>query len=186
MRISIPVVLFAAGLVGLACSDPNAIPPATLTNVTDTVVVGALIGTPVQVPSAYSIPDRRPVRTDQSASFDFVYNVDGAGSPVFLSQGVLGLTPAGVPRPGFLATTQTFEAITTAPSNGYVTDDTIHVAVGDRYILRSRVVCTTLGVPLYGKLEVLEIDPVARTLKFQVLDNNNCGYRDLSPGIPQH
>jgi len=186
MRSSLPLVLLAAGLAGLACSDPNAIPPATLTNVIDTVVVGALIGTPVQVPSGYSIPDRRPVRTDQSAAFDFVYNVDAAGSPVFLGQAVLHLTATGALEPGFLATQQTFDEIATAPSNGYVTEDTIHVAVGDRFILRSRAVCTSLGVPEYGKLEVLEIDAVARTLKFQVLVNNNCGYRDLQPGIPQH
>jgi hypothetical protein len=56
--------------------------------------------------------------------------------------------------------------------------------VGERYYVRSRVVCTSLSVPQYGKLEVLGIDPAVRSITFRILNNNNCGYRSLQPGIP--
>ena len=66
-----------------------------------------------------------------------------------------------------------------------VTRDPLAVAVGERYVARSRVVCTSLGVPLYGKLEVLAIDAAARTLTFEVLVDENCGYIGLAPGVPE-
>ena len=42
--------------------------------------------------------------------------------------------------------------------------------------------CPTLGVPLYGKLEILSFQD--STVTFQVLANQNCGFKDLLPGLP--
>ncbi len=36
-----------------------------------------------------------------------------------------------------------------------------------------------------GKLEVLGFTPVARSVTFRILVNNNCGYRGLELGIPE-
>ena len=44
---------------------------------------------------------------------------------------------------------------------------------------------SSLGVPQYAKLEILSVNDVARTITFQALANNNCGYRSLKPGIPR-
>jgi hypothetical protein len=44
--------------------------------------------------------------------------------------------------------------------------------------------CASLGVPLYGKLELLDIDTLAQTLTFRIVTNQNCGYRGLRLGIP--
>jgi len=58
--------------------------------------------------------------------------------------------------------------------------------VGDRFFVRTTVsTCSLLGVPLYGKLEVLELDPTQHTVKVRVLANQNCGYRSLNIGIPK-
>jgi hypothetical protein len=48
------------------------------------------------------------------------------------------------------------------------------------------VVCSGLGVPKYGKMEITAIDPSpgVRTITFRVLTDDNCGYRGLDPGIP--
>ena len=63
-----------------------------------------------------------------------------------------------------------------------MSDSAVPVALGDRFIVRSRVVCTSLGVPLYGKLEVLAFQD--STITFRTLVNENCGYKDLLPGLP--
>jgi hypothetical protein len=112
--------------------------------------------------------------------------VDATSQHVFLTLEVLGLSNTSGSGPGLQHTSRTFDEITRAPSDGWTTDDTVSVAVGDVLYARSRIVCSSLGVPLYGKLEVLSIDdtPGVRTVTFQALSNTNCGYRSLEPGIP--
>jgi hypothetical protein len=179
---------FALALVALvaACDDPNQLADATIPNVVDTVTLSALEGTPVQSPSGFSVADGRPIRTDLTAAFDFAYNVDATAQHVFLTLEVLGLSNTSGSGPGLQPTTATFDGITRAPSDGWITNDTVAVAVGDVLYARSRIICANLGVPLYGKLEILSIDDAegVRSITFQVLTNSNCGYRGLEPGIP--
>ena len=49
----------------------------------------------------------------------------------------------------------------------------------ERYIGRSRVVGSSLGVPKYGKFEILVIDLVAHSITINTLVNENCGYIGL-------
>jgi hypothetical protein len=39
-----------------------------------------------------------------------------------------------------------------------------------------------LGVPLYAKFEVISVDD--RLAHLKTLANVNCGYKDLTPGVP--
>ncbi len=167
-----------------ACGNPNALADATIANVESTVTLFALTGTPISTPSAYSIADGRPIRSDQGAAFDFAFNIDGSGKPVLLPLFVINLGVTSGTNAGFLASTDAFDAVLQAPLNGYNTADTLHIAVGDRYVVRSRVVCSSLGVPQYGKIEISAIDAAQRTVSFRVLTDNNCGYRGLAPGLP--
>ena len=64
-----------------------------------------------------------------------------------------------------------------------MTDQAIPIAIGERYIVRSRVTCT-IGVPKYAKLEIVSFDEVARTVSFRILIDDNCGFRGLEPGLP--
>jgi hypothetical protein len=50
--------------------------------------------------------------------------------------------------------------------------------------VRSRVICTALGVPQYAKLEILALDN--KSVTFQVLVDRNCGYKGLAPGLPDN
>jgi hypothetical protein len=179
MRSSLCVLLV---LWAAACSDPNALPDATLTNVERNVTLYSLIGTPVATPSGYAL-EGGLVRTDQSDAFDFAYNVEPDGRHVFLPRAALGIDTSNSLNPGFLGRTESFEAIKSAPSNGYVTDQAIPIAIGERYIVRSRVTCT-IGVPKYAKLEIVSFDDVARTVSFRILIDDNCGFRGLEPGLP--
>ena len=61
-----------------------------------------------------------------------------------------------------------------------------NVTLSERYLARSRVNCSALGVPHAAKLEGLAIDATARTVTFQVLGDENCGYIGLEPGRPEN
>ncbi|MEO5800348.1 MAG: hypothetical protein ABIZ70_06965 [Gemmatimonadales bacterium] len=178
----ISYLVVAVGLAAAACANTD-LQPAQIDNIVDTITLGALVGTPISTPSAFSIPDARAVRTDQTASFDFAYNVDATGRRVLLPLDALGLGAVNGANPGLLRSTSTFVALATPPTNGYLTKDTIVVAVGDVIVARSRIACF-LGVPEYAKLEILSFDDTKRTVQFQVLANVNCGYRNLEVGIP--
>ena len=76
---------------------------------------------------------------------------------------------------------EAFDDIEVAPSNGYVTEEAVPIALGERYIVRSRVTCG-IGVPRYAKVEIIGFEDNSVILK--VLANENCGYRGLEPGLP--
>ena len=168
-----------------ACGG-NGLGNAAIENTVDTVMIGALVGTPINVPSAYGINpgSARPIRTDQTSAFDFAYNILPDGRRVFLPRAALGLV-SGSAEPGLQASDDDFDGIEQAPLNGYLTLDTIEVAVGQRYVVRGRVACTSIGVPLYAKVEILAFDDVDRRVMFRALANTNCGFRSLRPGLPE-
>ena len=88
------IPLFSAAFclaVAAACSSNAGLPDPTDVNMIDTTTIWALNGTAITDPSGFSIPDRIAVRTDQSAAFDFAFNIDNAGKPVFLPIDLLGL-----------------------------------------------------------------------------------------------
>lgn len=173
-------------LTALSAACGGSLLTANLESRVDTVTVGSLVGTPLNVPSAYSLNARRAVRTDSVSIFDFAYTILPDGRRVFVPFAALGLGTGLTVLPGFLASTETFDAIEDAPPNGYLTRDTIPITVGDRFVVRSSVqACPQFGVPKYAKLEVLAFDDVARLVRFQILVNQNCGFRSLKLGIPE-
>jgi len=177
------ILLLAAAV---ACSDDNGLPDPTTTNVERTDTLYALEGTPVGTPSAYALEGSRRVRTDISIDFDFAYNVEPDGRHVFLPRATLGIDSAASVNPGLQVRTETFEGITTAPSNGYTTNQSMPIAVGDRFVVRGRITCVSIGLPKYAKLEVLSFDDVTRIVTFRIITDDNCGFRGLEPGLPDH
>ena len=177
------LIFLLLGVATAACSDSNDLPDATIENVERTDTLWALVGTPVSTPSGFSVEGSRRVRTDLSVEFDFAYNIQTDGQHIFLPRAALGIDTANAVNPGFVTRSESFEAITTPQSDGYITEVAVPLAVGQRYIIRSRVTCN-VGVPKYAKLEILEFDEVARLVTFRVLVNDNCGFRSLEPGLP--
>src|SRR3954468_22838285 len=166
-----------------ACSDDNGLPNATLTNVERTDTLYSLMGTPVATPSGYALDGGRRIRTDQSDGFDFAYNIEPDGRHVFISRAALGIDSVTSANPGFQPRSESFEAIHSAPSDGYVSDEVVPLAVGERYVVRSRVTCS-IGVPKYAKLEILSFDDGAGIVTFRILIDDNCGFKGLKPGLP--
>jgi hypothetical protein len=173
----------AAALTG--CGDPLSLLPARFENREDTVAVWAATNTPINLPSAYILSARTRVRLDQVSTFDFVFDVDPAGRFVLLPLGAVVNTGGATGIPGLQKTPTPFASITTAEQLGYITKDTVVLSVGDIYYVRGTVdpECF-LGIPYYGKLQILALDEAERGLRFRILTNINCGYRGLQPGIP--
>lgn len=187
MRLTYPVLTLVVASLVAACAQDAQLAPASVPNVVDTITLGALNSSPVSRPSAYSVADGNAVRTDITAAFDFAYDVDATGRHVFLTLEVMRLSNTSGSGPGLQFSPVPFDQVTSAPSNGWITADTVVVDSGSVLTLRSRIVCGGLGVPLYGKLEVLSIDdtPGDRTITFAALANENCGYKSLLPGLPR-
>jgi hypothetical protein len=182
MRPGLLVILTAAGLA--ACDD-DSLPDPVFNNVEDTVNMFAVSGTEVFKPSGYAMTERRAVRIDQSASTDFAFDITPDGRPILLPGAMIGQPGASGVDPGLQISADPYDDITIALVNGYQTLDTVAAGVGQVYYLRSRIPSGCfLGVPAYGKLEILNIDPDIRLVSFKVLGNLNCGYKSLLPGLP--
>jgi hypothetical protein len=183
-------ILVSLFVATIACSDPNAIPLASIANDTSIVTLYSLRTGPLTQPNAYSLNAGKAgagVQTWQvGTNFEFAFWMEASGKAEFLPLDVLGLSATGSVKPGLIKSAVSFDAMGKAPQNGYVTSDTVPIAEGDRFYVRSGVnTCVALGVPLYGKLEVLDIDTTAATVKLMVLADQNCGYRGLGLGIPK-
>jgi hypothetical protein len=192
MRFPTPLLVFGVVAAAAGCSSSTGLVAASIHNDTSYVTLGALDSTPVQVPSAFAVDPGHAVRTDLTAAFDFAYNVDTVGDltgnrHVLLLHGVLGLDPNSTIKPGFIRGSVPFDSILRAPLNGYITDSVFHIRVGDRFIIRSRPTCSSLGQSEYGKMEIVAFDSVfLHSVTFKVLVNNNCGYFALTVGLPSN
>ncbi|HEY4100875.1 MAG TPA: hypothetical protein VGM20_08365 [Gemmatimonadales bacterium] len=172
------------GIVVVAGCDANQLAPATIVNQADTVTMGALTGAALRFPSAFDVTVGEPVRTDQTSSFDFIYDIDSTGRHLFIPLHALpDLGSATGVNPGFLRETGSFDQLTNAPSDPYQTTDSLVIAPGDLFYVRSRIACY-LSVPQYAKIQVIDFDDVAKTVRLEVMADINCGYKNLQPGIP--
>ena len=126
----------------LACSDSNSLADPTDENAVEENTIGSLTDTPISVESGYSITAGQ-IRTDQTGEFDFAFNIEGdaaTGQPVLLPRAALGITSTTA-DPGLQQSDETFDSIDRAPSNGYITDQKVPIAVGDVVLVRGRVTC---------------------------------------------
>jgi hypothetical protein len=170
-----------------ACGDANLLPPATVPTIEDTVTLWALTGTDVAFPSAYDIIAAERVRTDQTGTFDFIFDFRPVGDdsvpvPVLVPRGAEGLT-ADV---GIMRTTARFDTLRLAPIEGYEFHAPVPVDTGTVLFVRSRLqTCNySLNYGLYGKLQPLAISTSERWIQFKLRYDPNCGYRGLGPGVP--
>jgi len=176
------VALIGFSLLAAACGGSTGLPTAVFTNVVDTVSLYALRGTAITLPSAYALEGATTVRTDQSTFFDFAFDFDSVGEPALFPTGAVNLGQLS----GLQKSTRPFEAITVATGSGYIVDRPIAIDSGTVVIVRSRPsqCLITATVSMYAKLRVLGVDSTARRVDFEILVDQNCGYRGLAPGVP--
>jgi hypothetical protein len=170
----------AVGAAIAACDNPFALPPATSPAIDKVFTLYSLTGSDVSAPSAYDMVYDTTVRTDRTYNFDFALDMpDSLGDtiPLLIPPGGLGLTPDG----GLQISTTPFDSLTYAPNSGY--DQTVRqtLKMGTVVLASSRTQSCNYNIayPLYAKLQVLLIDPVARSVTFHMVLDPNCGYRSL-------
>jgi len=174
-------------VLAAACGDPFALPRATLNNIVDTVSLYALNGTPPRTPSAYYLGSYLappvPVLIQNGTGFDFAVELDSAYRPMLLPTGALRLGRAS----GVQRTTLPFDSIKIAPTGGFQLDSAVTFDVGERAIVHSRDTRCSFNIPAvyYAKLQILAVDSATRRITFQILVNDNCGYRGLEEGVPR-
>ncbi len=188
MRFRTLLTATLAATLTVACSADPFAPIASVRNIVDTVALGALHGTPVGVPSAYSVSNSRVIFTEsvEDNQFDFAFDFDSVQGPAFYPTGLFPtIMPPSATNPGLKRTVIPFDSIKIADQNGYITNKIMPVDSGDIFLARSAISCSQ-GVPQYAKIEILSIDTAGRGVTFRVLTDNNCGYRGLQTGIPKH
>ncbi|MFQ5679451.1 MAG: hypothetical protein ACE5HP_08320 [Gemmatimonadota bacterium] len=136
---------------------------------------------PLQRPSAFDMFLARPVRVDQTDSWDFLFLVTPEGEPQLRPVAVVTgeLSDAGLQK-----VSESFEMLLEAPEEGYVTSSPTVIAEGDVLAVVSRRDPALQGLRCrrFGKLEILEIDEAGGILRLRHLINPNCEGRGLVPG----
>ena len=180
------VALFAA--LG-ACGDLTK-PKAQQGNFTDTVVVNALNGAPRNAPVALTLFSGLAVRADASFGFDIAFDINPAGQLVLLPVRTVAGGLASVHSVGLQHSDSLFEALVKAPDKDYTHDSVFVATVGQVVAIESAdpTACafSYYSNVFYAKLQVLSVDPVARTVNARFTVDPNCGFRSLVPtGTPR-
>ena len=136
---------------------------------------------PIVEPSAFSWILLTEVRTDQVSRWDFIFAVADDGTAELFPRAAVLDEPAALSS-GLRVVNSSFEGLTEAPDSGYVTDEPVPIRVGDVLAAVSEPECGAFNFRRFGKMEILEIEPVRRTLAFKYLANPNCENRSLIPG----
>ena len=177
-RIIIAATALAAPWLPGCSDDPIGIP---VPDEPSEATIADFRNAPVVEPSAFSLILLDVVRTDQLSRWDFVFAFDDDGTAELFPRAAVLDEPAAFSS-GLQVVNTTFEGLTEAPESGYVTDEPVPVQVGDVLAVVSEPECGSFNFRRFGKLEILEIEPVRGTLAFKYLANPNCENRSLIPG----
>ncbi|HET7583306.1 MAG TPA: hypothetical protein VFK13_00220 [Gemmatimonadaceae bacterium] len=181
LRIAILSVAAAAAASTAGCGDLTGL-DASFRVFEDTVTVFALSGSPVTAPVAINTIQGTAVRAEPTSGFDILFDITPEGQGEILPPAALGLGG----RAGVLVSTQDFDDIGRAADGGYEENNPTLVNVGDVLVVRAASsACAGLVNPfIYSKLEILDIDPDARTFRVRLRVDPNCGFRSFGEGVP--
>ncbi len=183
MRVSLWILALAAVGTLAACNDNTG--PITWAASPDTVtLVSASRSDFSGLGSGFDITSRLPIvieRLGQANGYDFA---------ITDQNGTFNFTPAGVflgtsNRAGIATTNATdLTAVRSAPSDtsAYVQLHPVPIQIGPVYVVRSRrVSCLLTTGSYYAKMQALSVDPATGLVKFQIVENPNCGDQALVP-----
>jgi tryptophanyl-tRNA synthetase len=78
------------------------------------------------------------------------------------------------------------DALERAPTDGFANDSTVTVAIGETWVVRIDPQLCSFGDAFFAKLVVDDVNALTRRMAVRVLINRNCGYRDLTVGLPRN
>jgi len=174
---------------GLACGDFTGV-PASLPTISDTGTVYALNGAPAGAPSGLHVFTGTLIPVDQSFSFDIGFDLDSAGQIVIYPQRTIATALSTTTHSVGLQTARdTFEAILSAPKNGYKADTALVTQRNAVVLVQSNDagVCglSLTGTSMYAKVQVTEVNRLTRQLKVRWTVDPNCGFVSFQPGVPK-
>ncbi len=173
------VLAFSAGLTG--CSDSTGLDFAPIL-VSDTVLLAVAPNS--ELPTALDVTadglggihgGRFPGRPADALQWALVVR-NREGPITLLPARALGISSGAAITPAI--TGQTFEGLREAPgASTFVLTEPVVMQVGSVYVIRSREISGTLGLTCiqYAKVQPLEVDRAAGTLRLRIVTNEQCG-----------
>jgi hypothetical protein len=173
-----------------ACSDDDPFrASATVPNVTTGISL-ASFSTGTVAPSAIDLLNLRAVRPEVTGTgqvnFQIAVDLDAGGQLRLLPVLAVLSPPGGAQSVGLVRSNASFDALTRAPSGGFVADSAVTTAVGETWVVQLQSGTCIYNDPLYGKFVVDEVNTVTRRVFVRIVLNRNCGYRDLTEGLPRN
>ncbi len=173
-----------------ACSDDDPFrSPATASNLITGVSL-AVFSDGAAAPAGLDLLGFRAVRPEIGANgspnFQLAIDVDAAGTLRLHPVLTLLNPPGGATTVGLLRTESSFTELARAPNDGFADDSAQVIRAGDTFVFRYVAGTCVFGDPLYGKIELTGYDAVSRRATVRYLLNRNCGYRDLTEGLPSN
>jgi hypothetical protein len=184
------VALAVAGLaiLGVACGDFTGV-PASLPTLTDSGTVYALNGAPPNAPTALHVFSGQLLPATAAFVFDVAFDLDTAGHVLIIPQRVVATGLSSSHTVGLQRVATDFDALASAPKNGYHADTTLITAPGQVVAIQSSDpnACgiSLTGSTLYAKLVVTAIDVVSKTLSVRFAVDPNCGFFSFAAGLPK-
>jgi len=184
-----PLILGAAVTAFcLACGALGA-PAAQYPTTETSPTVYALNGSAPATPAGLDFLTGGAVTVDASFLFDVALDIDSSGNIVVyparrVANGLATGTSIGLQK-----VSASYENYTQATKNGYVFDSVLVVPVGTVVAVDvlSTVTCTvySLGASYFAKFIVDSINASQRAMYTRVLTDPNCGYIELTSGLPK-
>jgi hypothetical protein len=172
-----------------ACSSLTR-PKAQTDNATDTVTVYAINNTPVDAPTGLWLFGQQAVVINSAFTFDLAFDMDAQGNMTLYTVRYVAGDLSAAHSVGMQKISTSYEALDKAPSTGYVSDSLFTVKVGDVFAIQtsdpSACSFSVYSNVIYGKVQVLAVDPAARTVRTRFTVDPNCGFFSLIPsGTPK-
>jgi hypothetical protein len=177
-------------LTALAACGSLTRPKAQEVNVTDTVTVYAINGTPVDAPTGVWLFGEQAVVATSGFGFDLAFDIDQQGQATLYTVRYIAGTLSSAHTVSLQRYSGNYDALEKAPQSGYVADSLLTAKVGDVFIVQTTDpnACSfsVFSNVIYAKLQVLGVDPGTRAVRARFTVDPNCGFFSLAPsGIPK-
>ncbi|MEO7086771.1 MAG: hypothetical protein ABI442_14135 [Gemmatimonadaceae bacterium] len=173
---------------GLACGTFTGV-PASLPTIADSGAVYAINGAPPGAPTSLHLFSGSLLAADATFTFDVAFDIDSAGAVTVLPQRAVASGLAPTHTVGLQTTTGTYDAVLSAPKNGYRADTAMVLNVNQVLLIQSSDAnacgVSLTGSTIYGKVVVLMVDKVTRRLQIQFTSDPNCGFTSFASGLPK-
>lgn len=185
VRAAVLAAVATSAFVAASCSDPLGL-QSQYTIADQPFTVYALSDSEVAAPTGMDFALRSVVRTDGDFAFDVAFDINASHLAVILPVGQVGTPISGAPLVGLQRSTQAYDAVTAAPTGGYVFDSTMAVHPGETMLIQAQVAsCTGSYTPyIFVKMRVDSVNVAEHAIHGHTVININCGSRQLTAGVP--